>query len=113
MGGFLFLMQMHGYEHTANADEFVVSGGEGAAPVNPAAMTIDKSLPWTEIVSITIPARGDKEYKIFVEKGNTFSYAWQTDGEPLYFDFHGEPVNDTSGSFQSLAKTRISARQVL
>ena len=110
LGGFLFLMQMHGYEHTANADEFVVSSGEGAAPFNSAAMTIDKSLPWTEIVSITIPARGDKEYKIYVEKGNTFSYAWQTDGEPLFFDFHGEPANDTSGSFQSFSKdTEISA----
>ncbi len=104
LGGFLFLMQMHGYQHTANADEFVVNGGEGAAPVKPAAMPTDNSLPWKEIVNITIPARGDKEYKIFVEKGSTFSYAWQTDGEPLFFDFHGEPANDTSGFFQSFNK---------
>lgn len=110
LGGLLFLMQMHGYEHTANADEFVVSGGEGAAPGKPAAMPIGNSLPWKEIVNITIPARGGKEYKIFVEKGNTFSYAWLTDGEPLYFDFHGEPANDTSGYFQSFSKnTDISA----
>ncbi len=102
LGGLLFLMQMHGYEHTANAEEFVVS--EGAAAVVPVAMPVDDSLPWKDSVNITIPARGDTEYKIFVETGNTFSYTWQTDGESLYFDFHGEPANDTSGSFQSFDK---------
>lgn len=110
LGAFLFLMQMHGYEHTANAEEFVVGGSEGAATVQQAAIPIDDSLPWKDIVNITIPARGDLEYKIFVDKGKTFAYSWQTDGGPLLFDFHGEPANDTSGSFQSFSKnTDISA----
>ena len=36
-------------------------------------------------------------------KGDSFSYAWKTDGEVLFFDFHGEPANDTSGYFKSFA----------
>ena len=109
LGGLLFLMQMHGYEHTANAEEFVVSGGESAVPVKQAAASFDSAETWKDIVNITIPARGDREYKIFVEQGDTFSYAWQTDGEPLFFDFHGEPANDTTGFFQSFSKNTDSS----
>lgn len=104
LGGLLFLMQMHGYEHTANADEFVANAGEGSAAARQPSVLVDTSAPWKETVDITIPARGDKEYKLLVNKGNGFSYAWQTDGTPLFFDFHGEPANDTSGYFESFTK---------
>jgi hypothetical protein len=104
LGGLLFLMQMHGYEHTANADEFAANGSEGTAQASQASALTDNSSPWKETINITIPGRGELEYKIFVEKGNTFSYTWQTDGEPLFFDFHGEPANDTSGYFESFSK---------
>ena len=30
-------------------------------------------------------------------------YVWITDGEPLYFDLHGEPEGDTTGYFESYA----------
>ena len=104
LGGLLFLMQMHGYEHTANAEEFVVSEN-AEAPAILASPVVDNSDPWTDIVNITIPARGDKEYKLYVDIDKSFSYAWQTDGELLFYDFHGEPANDTSGYFQSFAKS--------
>ena len=29
------------------------------------------------------------------------TYEWITDGEPLYFDLHGEPEGDTTGYFES------------
>lgn len=109
LGGLLFLMQMHGYEHTANADELNVSSNEGTVPANQSTMLVDNSEPWNESVSITIPARGEKEYKVIVDKGNTFSYSWVTDGEPLYFDFHGERANDTSGFFQSFSQNTDSS----
>lgn len=99
LGGFLFLMQMHGYEHTANAEEFAVASSQ----VQTATAPVDNSVAWKDTVEITIPARGEKEYKLFVEKGDSFSHAWETDGEVLFFDFHGEPANDTSGYFKSFA----------
>ena len=105
LGGLLFLMQMHGYEHTVNAEELAGAITEEAAPSLKAQRPVDDSPTWKETVTITIPARGDKEYKLYVDKGNSFSYAWQTDGEPLYFDFHGEPANDTTGYFESFARS--------
>ncbi|PHS71865.1 MAG: hypothetical protein COB22_06770 [Cycloclasticus sp.] len=101
-GAFLFLMQMHGYEHTANAEEFVVSTQQ------PAQQTIvenqTKKLHWTDTIIIHIPARDEKEYKLQLAKGAMLEYAWKTDKGELFFDFHGEPSGDTTGYFKSFQK---------
>lgn len=101
LGGLLFLMQMHGYEHTANAEEFVAAAKvqvQGDAPIQ---ANIDNVVDWKDTIDITLPPFGDKEYKLYVQEGSTFVYAWQTDGEALYYDFHAEPANDTTGAFES------------
>ena len=59
---------------------------------------------WKDVMTISIPARGDKEYKLHLDKGATFEYAWATEGKDLFFDFHGEPKGDTSGYFKSFKK---------
>ena len=115
MGALLFLMQMHGYEHTTNPEEFAVT----TAPTQSAEsreIVADTGVAdtgkvqalqqtaWKDSITIIIPARGDKEYKLHLAEGATFEYAWQTDGEALFFDFHGEPTGDTTGSFQSFGK---------
>ena len=105
LGGFLFLMQMHGYEHTANASEFIVESIEAPTKDANAPGMIEGTEAWRETKQITIPARGDLEYKLFVSKGKTFSFAWQTDGEALFYDFHGEPAGDTTGYFESFEKS--------
>ena len=112
-GGFLFLMQMHGYEHSTNGEELMASAAVSvAAAKNIASDDMNSGdsqpSPWKDTINVTIPARGDKEYKLFVPKGATFEYSWQTDGEPLFYDFHGEPAGDTSGFFQSFAKNTNS-----
>ena len=104
-GGYLFLMQMHGYEHTANAEEFV----RKAEPVQ----AIQKSeaanrTDWKDVITVTIPARGDKEYKLLFAKGATFEYSWETNGEKLFYDFHGEPKGDKTGYFKSFKKSTES-----
>lgn len=96
-GAFLFVMQMHGYEHAANADEFAASAETAQYPVN------DK-----DTIAITIPARGEKEYKLQLAKGATLEYSWQTDKGKLFFDFHGEPKGDTEGNFKSFEKGTAS-----
>jgi len=105
LGGFLFLMQMHGYEHTVNAEEFTAASVDSVpAAASTSTRLVVESAPWKDTMEITIPPRGDKEYKLFVARGDSFTYDWQTDGEALFYDFHGEPANDTSGSFQSFGK---------
>lgn len=97
-GIFLFLMQMHGYEHSNNSEEFVVSK-KIVAPASSDEMVT--ALMREDTITVLIPARGDKEYKIKLEKGAVFDYVWQTGGTALFYDFHGEPSGDTSGYFKS------------
>jgi len=110
-GGYLFLMQMHGYAHTSHPEEFIVST-ELSQPVEskqPLGITGNSETAaqagWKDSISITIPARGDKEYKLYLAKGATLEYVWDTDGSALFFDFHGEPAGDTSGFFESFKKS--------
>lgn len=110
MGGLLFLMQMHGYEHTSNPEEFAASttpiqNAKNREIVAGSGKAQDfKQIPWKDSIAVVIPARGNKEYKLHLAEGATFQYAWQTDGESLFFDFHGEPTGDTTGFFQSFEK---------
>ena len=99
-GAYLFLMQMHGYEHTANAEEFTAS----AESQKVEKLEISQETDWKDVITITIPARDDKEYKLQFAKGETFDYAWQSDKGELFFDFHGEPKGDKTGYFKSFYK---------
>ena len=58
-GAYLFLMQMHGYQHTAHAEEFVVDSGSIKSEV---VLDKSKQVSWRDSIIITIPARGEKEY---------------------------------------------------
>ena len=110
-GSLLFLMQMHGYAHTSNPEEFTVSVEPSQKVGNNKLVTTagkSQQSQWKDTISITIPARGDKEYKFYLAKGATLEYAWQTNGAELFFDFHGEPTGDTSGYFKSFKKSTDS-----
>ena len=63
-----------------------------------------KQAEWKDTITLTIPAKGDKEYKLYLSKGARFDYAWQTDKGALFFDFHGEPKGDTTGYFKTFKK---------
>lgn len=113
-GVFLFLMQMHGYAHTSNPEEFTVSTEPSQNEAsNKKATTFENAESvqqpgWKDSISITIPARGDKEYKLYLEKGATLEYTWNTGNAKLFFDFHGEPAGDKSGYFKSFQKSTES-----
>ncbi len=113
-GGLLFLMQMHGYTHTSNPEEFMVATVQaqdmGGNTISGTAESPEKrqQTQREDSISITIPARGDKEYKFHLVEGAMLEYAWQTDGAALFFDFHGEPAGDTSGYFKSFEKSTDS-----
>lgn len=102
MGGLLFLMQMHGYEHTSNPDEFVA--GEQSVKTDTKGSIEIQQTNWTDSIKIIIPARGDKEYKLLLTKNEKFEYFWKANGEELFFDFHGEPTGGKPGYFESFKK---------
>jgi len=96
-GGFLFLMQMHDYNHEGQADipiENTVLNSQNQAATFSAKDTIN----------IHIPARGDLEYKVLLNQGAVLEYAWLSHGVDLFFEFHGDPQGDTTGYFQSYQK---------
>lgn len=111
-GGYLFLMQMHGYAHTSHPEEFIVNTQPTIYQANNTA-----TLPvsnWTDTIQLSIPARGDLEYKLQHTQGAVFEYTWQTDQGELFYDFHGEPKGDTTGYFKSFEKdTRASTSGTL
>ena len=100
-GVYLFLMQMHGYEHSTNKDEYITKS-EPTQKVK--IIESSQKADWKDVISVTIPARGEKEYKLQVSKGSTFEYSWQTNKGKLYFDFHGEPKGDNTGYFKTFKK---------
>ena len=100
-GAYLFLMQMHGYEHSVNAKEF--SNNEEVVQIDSATEVTD-SIVWKDTISISIPVRADREYKFHLAKGARLEYSWKTNGEKLFYDFHGEPTDDKTGYFKSFNK---------
>jgi len=57
----------------------------------------------SDSVDVIVPAGRGVEFKFSMQKFKKMTYDWQTDGEPLYFDLHGEPEGDTTGYFESYA----------
>lgn len=100
-GCLLFLMQLHGYQHTANGSE-LSSAGDGGARAQQTPISTQSE--WQDSIVITLPARGEKEYKLLMEEGETFQYDWKTSKGKLFYDFHGEPSAGKKGSFQSFQK---------
>jgi outer membrane protease len=99
-GALLFLMQMHGYAHSSNPEQFsLASSGSDTR----------QQIQWKDSISITIPAQGSKEYKFGLTAGASLDYTWQTDGAALYYDFHGDPKGDTTGYFKSYEE-KVSAQ---
>jgi len=52
-------------------------------------------------VSVIVPAGKGIEYKFKMQRYANLTYRWDSNGVPVYFDFHGEPKGDTTGYFES------------
>jgi len=48
-----------------------------------------------------VPAGKGLEYKFYLLQGETLRYEWDSAGQNIFFDFHGEPEGDTTGFFES------------
>lgn len=78
------------------------------AAVEVAATSEAASEQQEELVEVIVPAGKGIEYKFAMKQYDKLSYEWLTDGEPLYFDLHGEPEGDTTGYFESYAIATLS-----
>lgn len=99
LGSLLFLSQMHGYEHSVNADEYMNTDDF----VTKADMAFQNG-GWRDTIEVKIPENSDIEYKLKAAKSASFDYAWKVSKGELFFDFHGEPKGDTTGYFKSYDK---------
>lgn len=55
-------------------------------------------------VSITVPAKKGVEYKFYMKQYEKLTYEWIAEN-PLYFDFHGEPLDyETTKYFESFTE---------
>lgn len=110
-GLLLFLVQTHGYSHSSPPEELAAgkdsSPGILATEVVAAVGNPERS-QWKDSITITIPARSGKEYKLQLVKGALLEYSWKTDSKKLFFDFHGEPKGDTTGYFESFKNSTDS-----
>ncbi|EAQ95774.2 hypothetical protein [Congregibacter litoralis] len=64
-----------------------------------------------QVVEVTVPAGEGIEYKFRMNQHDKLFYEWITDGEPLYFDLHGEPEGDTTGYFESYAIATLDSME--
>jgi hypothetical protein len=64
-------------------------------------LTADNPKAQQDTVTIEVLPGEGLEYKFFLEAQQKLVYSWNTNGESLYFDFHGEPQGDTTGFFES------------
>jgi len=56
-----------------------------------------------DVIEVVVPAGRGVEYKFVMTQFKKMEYTWETDGEPLFFDLHGEPEGDTTGYYESYA----------
>ena len=71
------------------------------AEVETTPLDVSKGTDEFQTIEVTVPAGRGIEYKFFMKQHEKMTYEWLTDGEPLYFDLHGEPEGDTTGYFES------------
>ncbi len=77
----------------------LATAGEEQQPTT--NLAVEKGTDEFQTIEVTVPAGRGIEYKFYMKQYEKMTYEWLTDGEPLYFDLHGEPEGDTTGYFES------------
>ena len=67
------------------------------------ALNASKAEQAADVIEVVVPAGRGVEYKFTMAQFTKMDYQWHTDGEPLFFDLHGEPAGDTTGYYESYA----------
>jgi hypothetical protein len=78
------------------------NGSSAPAPVQ-YATSAGRALR-NDSVDVTLPPKGEVEYKAVLAEGDVIVYEWDAAGASLTFDFHGEPDAGPQGAFLSFEK---------
>jgi hypothetical protein len=70
-------------------DVEIPDAGEPVPLPNPNIHQEESTAPRTETLSIVIPPESETEIKTVLRPNKVIVYTWQTDGDPIYSDFHG------------------------
>ena len=111
LGAYLFLMQMHGYEHVNNPDEFIpISQQTKEIKSEALAQLVEeqRALGWKDSISFELGSKQEQEYKLVMEKGAKLEYFWHTTGDKVFFNMHGEPLEDKTGYSESYGKGNVN-----
>ena len=109
-GLLLFMLQTHGYSHSGESKETDVTADSSQSIIVNDAFADDlkseesQQTQREDTITITIPARIGKEYKLHLAKDATFEYSWKSEGIKLLYEFHGEPTGAKVGYFESFKK---------
>ncbi|MDN5369243.1 MAG: hypothetical protein PWP74_551 [Shewanella sp.] len=79
----------------------LTSIAQAAEVVSSPVIATEKNSEAFEAIEVVVPPGRGVEYKFSMPQHAKMTYEWKTDGEPLYFDLHGEPEGDTTGYFES------------
>ncbi len=79
---------------------------EAALPTAIAATTVATDASRTDETSVTLKPGAATEVKLAMEKGAKVTYSWQTDGSPVNFDTHGDPLNGPKDAYHGYSKGR-------
>ena len=102
IGGSLGLDQLN--VESTYADEIVPDAQD--LPLTGAALSRATTNFRTDSLTIEIPAYEGIELKADMKAGQSFVFAWRTNGEKLYSDMHGEPPNAGEKEFTSYWKEK-------
>lgn len=61
-----------------------------------------------DAVDVSLPPKGEIEYKAVLKEGGAMTYEWDAGAAVLEFDFHGEPSAGPAGAFLSFEKGSAS-----
>lgn len=78
------------------------NGSAAAAPAQ-YATSAQRALR-SDSIDVTLPPKGEVEYKAVLAEGDALVYEWDAGGASLTFDFHGEPAAGPQGAFLSFEK---------
>ncbi|HET8696201.1 MAG TPA: hypothetical protein VFO94_01870 [Gammaproteobacteria bacterium] len=67
----------------------IPDAGEPTPLPNPAIHQAEDRPIQTRTVTVTLPVDGETEIKAIMRESKAILYSWQTDGAPVYTDFHG------------------------
>lgn len=81
----------------------VAANGSGAPAPARYATPAGRALR-NDSVDVTLPPKGEVEYKALLAEGDAIVYEWDAGGASLTFDFHGEPAAGPQGAFLSFEK---------